>query len=503
MRSSGILLHPTSLPGRYGIGDLGKEAYRFVDILEKTGQSIWQVLPLGPTGYGDSPYQCFSAFAGNPLLVSPDLLIEWKLLGKRELKRVPKFPTGAVDFGAVIPFKQRLLRRAFDCFKAGDHPDLANEYSAFCARSALWLDTYALFHTLKIAQGGRPWNAWERELATREPSALASVSERYAVDIEATKFAQFLFFKQWDDLKRYANSRGVRILGDAPIFVAYDSADVWAHRNLFKLDETGSPTVVAGVPPDYFSKTGQLWGNPLYDWNRMRETGFSWWIDRIAWSLQALDMLRLDHFRGFSACWEVPASETTAINGRWVDTPGSEMFAAVSEALGRLPIVAEDLGVITQDVDTLRDRFGFPGMRVMQFGFGGDAESVHLPHNYNANVIAYTATHDNNTTVGWFNSLSGPAGRREKKHCLSYLGTQGNEIQWDMMRAVMSSVAGTTIVPLQDLLGLDERSRMNSPGRPDGNWTWRVPARAFSSAILNRLRLFTELFGRTRDQATP
>ncbi len=495
-RTSGVLLHPTSLPSKYGIGDLGDEAYRFVDFLEEARQGLWQVLPLGPTGYGDSPYQCFSAFAGNPLLVSPDRLALLGLVDKRELKQAPRFSVERVEYGPVIDFKSRLLRQAFDAFANGAAPELLEPYAAFQSASASWLDSYALFRTIKARSAGRAWIEWEPALALHDTAALSTISETMAYEIEAEKFAQFLFSMQWQELRRYCHERQIQILGDAPIFVAYDSADVWASRELFKLDDTGRPTVVAGVPPDYFSATGQLWGNPIYDWDRMRETGFKWWTDRLRAAFTVFDSVRLDHFRGFAATWEVPADAETAQSGEWVSVPGYELFVALRAALGPLAIVAEDLGLITPDVEELRDRLGFPGMRVLQFAFSGGSDSVHLPHNYVANSVVYTGTHDNETTVGWYRSAKGRDARRERTFCRDYLHLDPHEIHWSFIRAVFGSVARSAVVPMQDVLGLGAEARMNRPSSASGNWDWRLPPKALSVHVSHKLRDMTELYGR-------
>jgi len=502
-RSSGILLHPTSFPGRFGIGDLGYEAYNFIDFLSSSGQKLWQVLPLGPTGYGDSPYQCFSAFAGNPLLVSPALLIKDRLLSDEDLREVPAFRTSRVDFGAVIDFKKRLLAHAFDNFKNASGGTLRSEFESFCQNTKWWLEDYALFRALKEAHGGVAWTSWEPQFAVRDSAALAAAREALRNNIDAEKFVQFLFFKQWSELKNYCRERRIKIIGDAPIFVAFDSADVWAHPEQFKLDSDRRLTVQAGVPPDYFSKTGQLWGNPIYDWNAMRATGFRWWIDRLRATFETVDFLRIDHFRGFSACWEVPGQDQTAEHGRWVDVPGRELFTTLRNVLGEMPIIAEDLGVITPDVEALRDDFGFPGMRVLQFAFRGDSKTIDLPHNYIRNCVVYTGTHDNDTTVGWFNSKAGLGStrtaddiQRERAYCSEYLDSNGREIHWDLIRAAWSSVADTAVVPLQDVLGLGSRARMNLPASEQGNWQWRCRAGALTHKIAEKLRSLTELYGR-------
>jgi 4-alpha-glucanotransferase len=499
-RSSGILLHPTSLPGRFGVGDLGPEAYRFVDFLVSAGQSLWQVLPLGPTGYGDSPYACYSAFAGNTLLVSPERLVARGLL-EGDLK--PDLDADRVDFGEAHRIKEGILKRAYDSYKRTIETNLRSAFETFAQREAHWLDDYALFRALKDAHNGVAWNEWEAALVRRTPAAMERVRAQLHEEIEAQMFYQFLFFEQWFALKSYANERGVKIVGDLPIFVAQDSADVWTNPDQFKLDENGRPLVVAGVPPDYFSSTGQLWGNPLYNWERMEADGFAWWIERVRATLKVVDIARVDHFRGFAACWEIPGGDKTAERGQWVEAPGTELFTAIRKTLGELPIIAEDLGVITPDVVALRDEFGFPGMRILQFGFGGDAKNIDLPHNYVANVVAYTGTHDNDTTVGWFESVAGEGSTRtakqietERQFCLDYLNSDGREIHWDFIRAVLASVANRAIVPLQDVLGLGTEARMNLPNSTEKNWSWRYRAGALTDTIATRLKQLTTLYGR-------
>ena len=491
-RSSGILLHPTSFPGRFGIGDLGQEAYRFLDFLADHGQTLWQVMPLGPTGYGDSPYATFSAFAGNPLLIALEPLIEAGYLTPEEAASAPPFPDGQVDYGAVIPFKLSLLKRAFHRFRDQAPPEERAAFHRFCQEEADWLDDFALFMALKEHHGGAIWSRWEPAVAARRPDALAHWSRRLEQEVLAHRYFQFLFFRQWGALKQYANTQGIRVIGDIPIFVAYDSADVWVHRALFHLDEAGNPTVVAGVPPDYFSPTGQLWGNPLYRWEVMAETGYAWWIARLRMLLRLVDIVRLDHFRGFEAYWEVPAGEETAVHGRWVPGPGAAFFEAVREALGDLPIIAEDLGFITPQVEALRERFGFPGMKVLQFAFDGDPTNPFLPHNYPRNCVVYTGTHDNDTTVGWFQKA--PA--EERAFALKYLGTDGREIHWDLIRLALASVADLAVIPLQDLLGLGSEARMNYPSRAGGNWRWRYRAGDLTAALGQRLAEMTEVYGR-------
>jgi len=503
-RASGILLHPTSLPGPFGIGDLGPEAYAFADFLTTSGQSLWQVLPLGPTGYGDSPYACYSAFAGNTLLVSPEALVTDGLLLEEDLSDVSVAREDQIDFEAVHKLKASLLLKAFTRFREARNPKLVDAFSNFSHRCASWLDDYALFQALKDAHGGVAWIDWEPALVRREPEALASAQQKHHEQVEAQKFYQFLFFKQWFALKAYCNERGIRLIGDVPIFVAEDSADVWTNPDQFKLDDGGRPLVVAGVPPDYFSATGQFWGNPLYNWDRMLADGFKWWLERVSATLQTVDIVRIDHFRGFVACWEIPGGDKTAERGRWVPAPGRELFTRIKHVLGELPIIAEDLGVITPEVEALRDSFGFPGMRILQFAFSSDTRNIDLPHNYHRNTVVYTGTHDNDTIVGWFESVPGAGStrtpaqiERERKFCLKYLNSDGSDIHWDFIRTVLASVADTAVIPLQDLLGLGSEARMNLPNTISGNWVWRVKPNVLTQSHAARLRELTELYGRT------
>jgi 4-alpha-glucanotransferase len=501
-RRSGILLHPTSLPGRYGVGELGEEALRFVDFLEATRQSIWQVLPLGPTGYGDSPYQCFSAFAGNPLLVSLELLAGSGLLTPADLS-ASALPEGPVDYGAVIASKRSLLDKAFAAFEKGAGPAAREAVQAFCARESAWLDDYALFMALKRAHGGAAWNTWDDGLAAREAGPLAGARREHAAEVRAEQFAQYLFFAQWETVRARAHGCGIRIMGDIPIFVAHDSADVWAHPELFTLGADGSPSLQAGVPPDYFSATGQLWGNPLYRWDRLARTGYAWWIDRFRAALRLYDLVRLDHFRGFEACWEVPGHEQTAVGGRWVKGPGEALFDALQSALGPLPVVAENLGLITPEVEALRERYGWPGMAILQFAFGDDGSSNDfLPYNYPRGRVVYTGTHDNDTAVGWWTSGVGDSTRsaaaveQERDFARRYLGTDGKEIHWDLIRLGLASVADTVVIPLQDVMGKGSEARMNLPGRPGGNWQWRFGWDELTRKDRERLRVLTETYGR-------
>jgi 4-alpha-glucanotransferase len=504
-RSSGLLLHPTSLPGPYGIGDFGDEAYRFADFLVASGQRLWQVLPLGPTGYGDSPYACYSAFAGNTLLVNPDRLLADGLLKQEDLDNYPRLTSDRVDFERVNAAKRSLLAIAFDSFEQSTDA-MRSAFEHFCSANAEWLDDYAMFCVFKELHLGKLWSDWDARLARRDEGVLAQLQLVFADQIDRQKFFQFLFFRQWSQLKSYCNQRGIRIIGDIPIFVAEDSADVWTNPDQFKLDEERRPIVVAGVPPDYFSETGQLWGNPIYNWDRMKADGFSWWIKRVRAALQMFDVVRIDHFRGFAASWEIPAGDKTAERGRWVNVPGRELFAAVRSALGELPIIAEDLGVITPDVEKLRDDLDFPGMQVLQFAFGGDQKNLALPHNFRRNLVVYTGTHDNDTTVGWFKSEAGEGSTRaidevdrERQFCLRYLNTDGKEIHWDFIRAALASVASVAIVPVQDVLGRGNEARMNLPNSTSGNWSWRMPAGRLTEAIAARLRELTWLYGRGAD----
>ncbi len=490
-RSAGILLHPTSLPGPFGIGDLGPSAYRFVDWLADAGCRLWQVLPLGPTGYGNSPYQGFSAFAGNPHLISLELLVQDGLLTEADLCDRPSFPASRVDFGRLIPWKLSMLERAFQRFEAA--PDsLRADFEAFCLEHASWLEDYALFMALKESQDGRAWNVWPQALRVRQASALEWARRELAAAVARFSFYQFLFFRQWSALRAHAHRRYIQIIGDIPIFVAHDSAEVWAHPELFCLDAHSNPTVVAGVPPDFFSPSGQLWGNPLYRWEVHKETSYQWWIDRFRAALKLVDLIRLDHFRGFAGYYEIPADHPTAEHGRWVPGPGSDFFRALQRSLGaELPIIAEDLGVITPDVSALLHEFHLPGMKVLQFGFS-DPRNPFLPHNYSSHCVAYTGTHDNDTSRGWFETAP-PA---EREFALRYLRTNETDFVWDLIRAVWASVAVFAIVPMQDLLGLGSEARMNYPGRAHGNWEWRMEWAMLTEAEKERLREFNYLYNR-------
>ncbi|MCF7984530.1 MAG: 4-alpha-glucanotransferase [Thiohalocapsa sp.] len=503
-RTSGILLHPTSLPGPYGIGDLGPGAYAFVDFLAEAGQGLWQMLPLGPTGYHDSPYQCTSAFAGNPLLISPELLRDAAWIDADDAAP-PDFgaaPAAAdrVDFGAVHRHKRALLKRASATFHANADAVARAEYAEFCDAHAGWLEDFALYAAIKETQAFRPWTEWPEPLALRDPAALARWADDHAPDIELQRFCQFAFLRQWRALRAYANARGVWLIGDIPIFVAHDSAEVWTHRDWFNLDASGQPTVVAGVPPDYFSATGQRWGNPLYRWDVLAADGYRFWVERLRQALELVDLVRIDHFRGFAGYWEVPAGEQTALDGRWVPGPGMDLFDVLFAALGErvdggLPLIAEDLGVITEDVIALRDALGLPGMAILQMAFEDTAfgEPRFLPHNHRGRMAVYTGTHDNDTLVGWWAKLKPEL----RDRALAYLRSDGREIQWDFIAAALASVADLAVFPIQDALGLGSEARMNRPGSAGGNWRWRLAAGQLTPEIAGRLGDLSGLYERT------
>ncbi len=494
-RSSGVLLHPTSLPGRYGIGELGNEAARFIDFLVRSRQRIWQVLPLGPTSYGDSPYQAFSAFAGNPMLISVEQLAGDGLISKEDLATVPEFSPDAIDHGGVISWKKPLLRRAFEAFESRANAKALGEFQAFVSRQASWLLDFSRYMAFKDHFEGKAWGDWDAPVRLREPSAIASLSAELAAEIRFHQFLQYVFFRQWGAVKAYANERGIQVMGDLPIFVAYDSADVWANPELFHLDASGHATVVAGVPPDYFSETGQLWGNPLYRWDVMKQQDYRWWIRRLGQAMALYDLIRVDHFRGFEAFWEVPAGEETAINGRWVKAPGEDLFEAVERELGKLPIVAEDLGLITPEVEALRERLGFPGMKILQFAFS-DPTNAYLPHNYTPGCVVYTGTHDNDTTQGWYEA----AMPEERDLMRRYLACDGKDAAWTLIRLALMSVAERAIFPMQDLLELGSEARLNTPGKASGNWAWRYRSDVLTEALAGRLADLTTLYA--RDGAT-
>jgi len=491
-RACGILVHPTSFPGRFGIGSLGAEGRRFLDQLREAGQSLWQICPLGPTGFGDSPYQCFSAFAGNPLLIDVEQLVAWGLTSRKELDRAPEFSPFQVEYGRVIEWKNAMLQKAFERFSGGEAAFLREAFQRFCLENASWLDDFAFFMALKEAHRGDQWTAWPPSLVRRDTTAMEKWGDKLQAAIERRRFDQFLFFTQWNGLKTYANERGICIIGDVPIFVAHDSADVWANPGLFHLDGQGEPTVVAGVPPDYFSSTGQRWGNPLYRWDVLEKSGFAWWIERFRTVLHLVDIVRVDHFRGFEAYWEVPAEESTALNGKWVKAPGEKLFKALRSALGELPIIAEDLGVITDEVTALRKAFGFPGMKVLQFAFGDEADHEYLPHNHEPDAVVYTGTHDNDTTLGWYRNTDEKIRDRVRR----YLWCNGKQVNWDFIRAAYMSVARTAMVPLQDALSLGTEGRLNFPGKPQGNWEWRFLDGALTPDVGGRLRELAETYDR-------
>ncbi len=490
-RSAGILLHPTSLPGPFGIGDLGPAAIGWINSLAEAGQKWWQVLPLGPTAFGDSPYQCFSAFAGNPLLISPLELVRDGLLGDADLAG-PSFPGDHVEYGPVMAFKNQLLVKCWDNFQAGRASGLKEPFEEFLHQEQGWLDDFALFMALKDIQGGRGWFDWPADLRMREPAALARSRQELARDVGLYKFRQFLFFRQWQRIRSYARDKKVSIIGDIPIFVSGDSADVWANPQLFLLDSQCRPRVVAGVPPDYFSATGQLWGNPLYDWPALKRTDYAWWVARLRATLRQVDLVRLDHFRGFESYWEVPVGRPNAIVGQWVKAPGVDFLERLRVQLDGLPIIAEDLGLITPEVEALRERFNLPGMRVLQFGFGDSATNVYLPHNYVRRTVVYTGTHDNDTTRGWYAC----APEKERDCARRYLGRDGSDIAWDFLRLAWASVADYAIAPLQDVLDLGTEARMNMPGRPAGNWCWRYLVNQLTPGHVHRLADLTARYGR-------
>jgi 4-alpha-glucanotransferase len=497
-RTAGVILHPTCLPSRYGIGDLGPTAAAYVEWLAGAGASWWQVLPLYPPGPGNSPYSAISTFAGNELLISPDLLIEDGVLTEEEVAEVPGLPSEWVEFDEVKPFKIGLLRRAYIRFRDTMPSKLVVQLAAFRERNREWLSDYAVFRALHDHFGGAPWYEWPRPLAMRESEALIEWMQENRQEVDFVEFCQFFFCRQWAALRDWAHEIGVGIFGDVPIFVAHDSADVWSHPELFLLDDDRRPTVVAGVPPDYFSETGQLWGNPLYDWDRMASDGYSWWIARIRRVLEMVDLVRLDHFRGFASYWEVPADAETAVHGRWCPGPGRAFFDAIRKSLGSLPLVAEDLGEITPDVVELRSELGIPGMAILHFAFSPDPRSSFIPYALDRNMVIYTGTHDNNTTVGWFLE---DASDSEKELVQRYTAGSGREVHWDLVRLALASVADTAVVPHQDLAGLGGDCRMNTPSVGEGNWGFRITPRMLDAGIQARLWDMVETYG--RDPAGP
>lgn len=493
-RSAGILLHPTSLPGKFGIGDLGPNAYNFVDFLKSAGQTLWQVFPLGPTGYGDSPYQCFSAFAGNPLLISPEILHKDGLLDHHDIEHTPHFNPHQIDFGKVINYKYGLLKIAFDKFK-NQNKKIEDECAEFCSANKFWLDDYALFMAAKQFHNGVQWTQWEESIAFRKGNAVKEWTKKLKHEIEFQIFVQYIFDKQWKEIKKYANDCGIKIIGDLPIFIAYDSADLWANKELFTVNEDGSLEFVAGVPPDYFSATGQLWGNPLYRWKVMEKDNFLWWQKRISKLLETADIIRIDHFRGFDAYWRIPGNAETAINGKWIKAPGEKLFTILKEKFGELPIIAEDLGVITDSVIELRDKFNFPGIKILQFGFGNDGDKRFLPHNHIPNCVAHTGSHDNETTRGFFES-------EKHKHsgiyqwAQNYLNFYNDDLVFELIKTAYTSVANIVVIPMQDVLNLGNEARMNFPGKLGGNWTWRFSWDQVSYDLASTYKEFTVIYER-------
>ncbi|MCB9247351.1 MAG: 4-alpha-glucanotransferase [Ignavibacteriales bacterium] len=493
-RSAGILLHPTSLPGDYGIGTIGKNAFHFVDFLVECGQKLWQVFPLGPTGYGDSPYQSFSTFAGNPLLIDLELLRDEGLLSEEDLKSIPHFNNNNIDFGKLIEVKNQLLSIAFQNYKISGK-SFSEECSTFCEDNAFWLDDYALFMAVKEFHGGKLWTEWEEDIAFRKKGAVEKWKDKLDYRFNFQKFLQYTFFNQWKKLKEYANDKGVKIIGDIPIFIAYDSSDLWANKSIFTVDDKGKQITIAGVPPDYFSETGQLWGNPLYKWKEIEKDNFSWWKKRIQKTLELVDIVRIDHFRGLDAYWEVPGGAPNAIKGNWIKAPGRKMFEAIKEELGELPIIAEDLGVITPEVEKLRDDFGFQGMKILQFAFGEEGDKNFLPHNYEKNCVVFTGSHDNDTTVGFLK-------KKKKKNsgfyewAQRYLNYYGDNITLELIRVAYASVANFVVIPMQDILGLGSDARMNFPGKLGGNWNWRFDWNQVNEYIPFHYKKLTEIYER-------
>ncbi|MDG5766949.1 4-alpha-glucanotransferase [Balneolales bacterium ANBcel1] len=484
VRSCGTLVHPTSFPSDFAIGDLGKGAYGFIDFLEQTNQAIWQILPLGPTGFGNSPYASYSAFAGNPYLVSPEMLKEKGLLTEEELAPARVSQSDKTDYEKAYEIKDRLLSIACKRFYERDDADEQRQFKAFKQENSEWLDDYVLFMACLIDNGRKPWNQWDKALAKREKKALDNAKKQLNETVDAQYWVQFEFFNQWMSLRKYANERSIKIIGDIPIFVDHNSADVWANKEYFEVDETGNRLLVAGVPPDYFSDTGQLWGNPLYRWKKLENKGYKWWIDRFRQMFHMFDAIRVDHFRGFDAYWEVAADAETAQNGRWVKGPGEKLFVAIEKELGKLPIIAEDLGVITPSVVALRDRFNFPGMKVLQFAFD-DPGNGFLPHNYTtSNCIVYSGTHDNDTSLGWYRQ----APEKERNYLREYTRSDGSEVSWELIRLGMLSVANQAIFPLQDFMALDGEHRMNFPGTTENNWMWRYTDEMFQNVDQDKIR---------------
>jgi len=494
-RGSGILLHITSLPSPYGIGDLGSWAYKFVDFLAKAKQRYWQILPLNPTDpdFDNSPYHSLSAMAYNPLLISPEFMVRDGLLKKEDLNPMPKNPDQWVDFPTVISYKTKLFEQAFENFKKKNSKI---EFEKFCMEHSSWLDNFALFASFRNYFNKKDWSDWPIEIRDRKPAQLMEWKKKLKEKVEMVKFLQFQFHKQWNSLKEYCNQKGIQIIGDIPIYVDFDSADVWINPDIFKLDDNKKPYVVAGVPPDYFSETGQLWGNPVYKWDVMREKGYDWWVNRIQHNIGLFDIVRIDHFRGLVAYWEVPAEEETAIRGEWVEVPAKDFLDTLTRKLPSLPIIAEDLGFITQDVIDIINHYNFPGMKILLFSFGGDiSTNPYIPHNINRNCILYTGTHDNNTVLGWLENESSPD---DRTRLMRYLGReiQSDEVPWELIRLAMMSVANTAIIPMQDILGLGQKDRMNTPGTSEGNWRWQLNSDQLDFSLTGKLREMVEIYGR-------
>ena len=495
-RSAGILLHPTALPGSWPIGDLGEQAFGFVDFLSEAGQSVWQILPLGPTGYGHSPYNTLSAFAGNTALIDLQQLIANQDLDRALVEAAVNNCAG-MSFHQVHSVKHRLLETAKRNFFHRRSPERCDNFTRFCRHNADWLDDFGLFMAIKDAFNNQPWSDWPESLRRHQPDAIAAWRDSHAAQCDLYKYQQYVFYEQWQTLKRYANRKGVKIFGDIPIFVAYDSADVWANQHLFQLDAEGMPLAVAGVPPDYFSSTGQRWGNPLYNWQAHLAEDFHWWTRRFIHQLQQCDMIRIDHFRGFQACWSIPAAEKTAVNGHWEEAPGRKLLEKLQTINAKMPIIAEDLGVITEDVEALRDDFGLPGMNILQFAFDSGPDNPYLPENHAANSLVYTGTHDNDTTLGWWRSLP----QAQKERIRDYLGKPRPEMPWNLIELAMASPARLCIIPCQDILGLDKSARFNTPGRATGNWQWQLSPEMLTDDLARRLRKLTASYHRCPDKS--
>ena len=494
VRNSGLLLHISSLPGDEGIGTMGKEAFHFVDFLQETGQTLWQILPIGPTGFGNSPYMCYSAFAGNPLLIDLKLLVDDNFLTENDFPGIPKFPARRIDFQKVIPWKFTILRKAFENFRLEIPEKIKGEYAQFLKEHTWWLKDFALFMALKQHFGGQQWSDWEPDLKFREKRILNEFTKLLSDEIDFQKFVQFVFFRQWFGLKEYANAKGIKIFGDMPLYVSGDSTDVWTNASIFNLDENLKPVEVGGVPPDYFSETGQLWGNPVFNWEMLEQRKFDWWLARLHFNINLFDIVRIDHFRGLESFWSVPAGEKTAINGTWRTAKGFRMLAEFKHQVGHLPLAAEDLGVITPEVEQLRDEFELPGMKVLQFAFSSDAQNEHLPHNYLPKFIAYTGTHDNDTFLGWMCSLKG----RERKMVSRYLGRPGKRALKKGIEQIWASSAGSAVIPMQDVLQLGAKARLNIPGVANGNWEWRFTWRQLKARHRRFLAKITRKYNRQK-----